>query len=75
MKPPVCEICQKRLTIGSADKPTGGLVWFKDYRDLPQGMVGHPKGLGWFCEQHYQQAQLFSDHSKADAIGKIRSLL
>ena len=72
MKPPICEICQKRMSVDSTDKAKGGLVWFNDFQQLPQGMVGHPKGLGWFCGQHYEQAQLHNNHSKAEAIRQIK---
>lgn len=75
MKPPICEICQKRLSINTADGAAGGLVWFKDYQDLPQGMVGHPQGLAWFCGEHYKQAQVLDDLTITDAIRKIKSSL
>ncbi|GAA4809775.1 hypothetical protein GCM10011365_15400 [Marinicella pacifica] len=75
MKPPVCEICQKRLTLDSDSESTGGLVWFKNYQPLPPRMVGHPKGIGWFCGVHYKQAQTLNNLDMTDAIQQIKSSL
>lgn len=70
MKPPICEICIKHLNEDCLGE--SGLVWFKDYQDLPPGMVGHPKGLGWFCGQHFKSAQSLNNLSKADAVRQLK---
>lgn len=70
MKPPICECCGKDFR---DDIGTGGTVRFADYEPLPDGMVGHPKGLAWFCGEHLEKARLLQDHSLPDALKMMRS--
>ena len=58
MKPPICFLCNNNFGselyhIGSG----GSLVQFADYKPLGMGMVGHPRGLEWFCSEHLPAAQ------------------
>ena len=69
MKPPICEFCGKDFRTESKD---GGLVRFADYKPLPQGMVGHPKGLAWFCGQHLEKADSLQDRSLPEALKLMR---
>ena len=69
MKPPVCEVCRKRFS-PRADE--AGTVRFANYEKLPKGMVGHPRGLGWFCAKHYQKAKVLEALPMSDAVKKLR---
>ena len=44
---------------------------FADYQPLPTGMVGHPRGLGWFCHLHLNQAQQLTTLTMADALHQL----
>ena len=60
MKPPICRICDKKLT----DLDDGGLIYFKkrpsdiewEKRMEEIGGVGHPPYAEWFCKNHYDKA-------------------
>ena len=60
MRPPICDICNKKF-----DDKEGGLVYFKkrpsdmewDIRMQQPGMVGHPPYAEWFCGLHYEKAK------------------
>lgn len=73
MKPPICEVCDLDFRHELEKNPaTGGLVYFSDYQSLDNGMVGHPKGLGWFCAKHLSDAQFLSSLSKRMAMEQLR---
>jgi hypothetical protein len=75
MKPPICEICDKRIM----DMDKGGLVYFQktkpdeewDRKVEEEGMIGHPPYAEWFCEEHYYLATKFSALPKRVAIVSI----
>ena len=69
MKPPICEFCGKDFR---DDMKNGGMVRFANYEPLPQGMVGHPKGLAWFCGEHLETAESLQGHSLPDALKMMR---
>lgn len=72
MLPPVCELCDLDFRYDlEKDETSGGLVRFADFQDLPDGKVGHPKGLGWFCARHLKDAQFLSSLSKSAAIAQL----
>ena len=63
MRPPICELCRGRAV---------ETVRFADYEPLPDGMVGHPRGLGWFCDRHLGAARALRGEALGDAIGLLR---
>lgn len=69
MKPPICEFCGKNF---QKEVENGGLVRFADYEPLPERMVGHPKGLAWFCGKHLETAESLQDRSLPDALKMMR---
>ena len=69
MQPPICEVCQSDGRTGDDEF---GLVQFADFEPLPEDIVGHPPGLGWFCGEHTQQAESLAHLSLAEAVRQIR---
>lgn len=67
MRPPICDLCGKRF-----DASDGGLVRFADYEPLPNGRVGHPKGVLWFCPRHIAAAEKRSEQPSTAAIESMR---
>ncbi len=67
MRPPICAVCYSRFS--PAD---GGSVRFADYKPLPHGMTGHPKGLEWFCGDHIEAARALTSGTRNDAVAAIR---
>ena len=61
MRPPICEVCQKEFY----PKKEGGLIFFKETaegrafhkRVEEEGITGHPPEDGWFCGDHYEEAE------------------
>lgn len=72
MKPPICEFCHRDFR---ASVKEGGTVRFADYKPLPERMVGHPKGLAWFCAEHLDQAQELAELKRLDALRMMRARL
>lgn len=76
MKPPICEICNKRIE----DMEKGGLVYFQktkkdkewDKRCEEEGFVGNPPYASWFCEDHYLIAKKFSALPKRVAVVSVK---
>jgi len=76
MRPPICIICGKDFRNG---KDPGGLVTFNktpeelahNTRMQDQGMVGHQKGVEWFCSKHIQAAEKYKHLTLEKAISKI----
>ena len=73
MRPPICAVCDRdfRDDLEESDL-AGDLVTFIDYEALPEGMVGHPKGVEWFCSKHIRKAKILSHLSSKVAIYQIR---
>lgn len=67
MRPPRCALCGDT----KFDLKEGGLVRFANYESLPKGMVGHPKGLEWFCGRHIESAKSRSYLPSNEAIEKM----
>ena len=67
MKPPQCALCGERFDPAEG----GGLVRFADYQPMPEGVVGHPRGLEWFCSAHLEMARSRSYLEAADAIQEM----
>ena len=63
MKPPQCAYCHKRFKASNRN-----LVKFADYQALPERMVGHPKGMLWFCGEHIEKARQLKDLPSKDAL-------
>ncbi len=68
MKPPICALCHRDFR---RDTEGGGLVRFRDEKSLPDGMVGHPRGVEWFCQRHLAAAQKLSSLSLGEAMAKL----
>jgi hypothetical protein len=47
-------------------------VRFRDSAPLPEGMTGHPDGVEWYCERHFDAAEALSEASYADALHELR---
>lgn len=45
---------------------------FADYSPLPQGRVGHPHGLEWFCAEHDVAAEALSGKRIDEAMFELR---
>ncbi|MEL6445617.1 MAG: hypothetical protein AAF089_14675 [Bacteroidota bacterium] len=45
---------------------------FSDYEPLPPRMVGHPKGLHWFCSDHVEAAKALADKPWSEARALLR---
>lgn len=45
---------------------------FSNYRPLPDGMVGHPRGVGWFCRRHLRGARALARGPMGRAVGALR---
>ena len=39
---------------------------------LPDGMVGHPSGLEWFCGEHLTRARSFAHLPLEEAMERLR---
>lgn len=65
MRPPICEVCGRRAR---------ATVGFADYKSLPDGMVGHPRGLGWFCAWHLPGARRLTGWTMGEAVRRLEVL-
>ena len=63
MRPPICEVCRRKAV---------ETVRFADYEPLPDGMVGHPRGLGWFCRWHLAGARALDGRTMGAAVRRLR---
>ena len=70
MMSPICAICH---TDFDPFGDSAGTVAFTDFEPLPDGMVGHPNGLVWFCERHYAAAKALMDLPSTEAVQRIWS--
>lgn len=61
MRPPICEVCHKEFD----PRNEGGLIFFKETVEgrafhkkvEEEGITGHPPDAGWFCQNHYEEAE------------------
>lgn len=75
MRPPICRICDNKLT----DMNDGGLIYFKkrpsdlewEKRIEEIGGVGHPPYAEWFCKKHFEKA----NELKHLTINKVLEIL
>ena len=65
MKPPICEVCGSRFDADAA------LVRFADYEPLPDRVVGHPRGLAWFCGRHLAAAEELKHLTEKEALKRL----
>ena len=76
MKPPICDICDKRIV----DMENAGLVYFQktkadkewDKKCEKEGFIGHPPYAEWFCRNHYLIAKKYSTLPLRAAIVSIQ---
>jgi len=69
MRPPMCDLCKGKF---SPSHDGGGTVRFANYEPLPKGMVGHPKGLVWFCAEHIEAAKALNHLDHKEAMQQLR---
>lgn len=77
MRPPICGICNKS---NRRDEVKCRLVTFAltqeekafNQRMIDNRMVGHKKGLEWFCQEHVQIAKKYSHLTLREAFKAIR---
>ena len=75
MRPPICAVCGRDFRHDlENDDLSGGTVRFSDFINLPEGKVGHPNGLEWFCSQHIRKAKTLSHLTAKQAILYIKSV-
>ena len=73
MKPPMCALCLRSLDdVKVRCGLAGDLVAFADHRPLPDGLVGHPHGLAWFCGDHLAAATALADRPVDEAMETLR---
>jgi len=48
------------------------MVEFAEYAPQPEGYLGHPQGLEWFCDDHLIAARAVSGKSSEEAIELIK---
>lgn len=73
MRPPICECCGLDFRDDDLHSETsGGLVRFADFEPLPEGMVGHPPGLAWFCSKHITAARGFTEMALGAALIRLK---
>ena len=44
---------------------------FADYEPLPEGRVGHPAGLEWFCPEHLEGGLALQHWKRDPAVAKL----
>ena len=69
MRPPICALCGHDFR---HEDDGGDLVRFRAAKSLPDGMVGHPRGVEWFCRRHLAAARELSGSSLAEAMTELR---
>ena len=74
MRPPICACCGLDFRDDDLHSETsGGLVRFADYEPLPEGMVGHPEGLAWFCSKHITAARALTAYPLSEALKRLQN--
>lgn len=69
MKPPYCFLCHKDCRCAAFHlNAGGGFVRFADFLPLPDGKVGHPQGLEWFCPEHLPAAKTLAFKNSNGAL-------
>jgi hypothetical protein len=73
MQPPICAHCHLDFRTDDLYKgASGGLVRFSDYQALPEGWVGHPEGVAWFCAKHIEAARVLDTLPLGKALARMR---
>ena len=73
MRPPICAYCGLDFRDEDLHSETsGGLVRFADYAPLLEGIMGHPKGLAWFCAKHITAARGLKDMALSEALMHLK---
>lgn len=71
MRPPICSLC--RHLSGSDDtSASGAWVDFADFEPLPPHVIGHPRGLEWFCSAHLPAARRLAGLPSDAALDELR---
>ena len=76
IKPPICEVCDKRI----GEDEECGLVYFKkrpsdlewDKKASQPGFVGHPPYAAWFCSEHLEKAKALEHLTISEAMQKLK---
>ena len=85
MMPPHCAVCELDLHKLKDNETVSGsfhIVGFKKTKEQeefektrPQGWVGQPANLVWFCNKHAEIAAKYPDLTKGEALKKIKEEL
>jgi hypothetical protein len=79
MKPPICEVCLRRI----GENEEGKLLYFKrsprdrewDKKAEEPGFDGHPPYAAWFCSEHLEKAENLTYLILPEAMEKIKKEL
>jgi hypothetical protein len=73
VKPAYCWLCGRDFRWEWFHTRGGGeLVQFRDYEPLPEGCVGQPRGLEWFCRDHAPEARALAALDSHEALRELR---
>ena len=73
MKAQYCSLCGRDFRYDWFHTGDGGeLVRFRDYEPMPEGCVGRPQGLEWFCRDHAPAALSLVTQDSATALVVLR---
>ena len=73
MKSEYCWLCGRDFRCELFYAQSGGeLIRFRDFAPLPDGVVGHPRGLEWFCRTHAPAARDLSHLDSASALTELQ---
>src|SRR5262249_26791201 len=73
VKSPYCWLCGRDFRCEWFHTEGGGeLVRFRDYAPLPEGQVGHPQGLEWFCREHGPAARDLAHLGSTTALAGLQ---
>lgn len=73
MKPPVCRLCGRDFRSEWFHAQSGGeLIYFRDYEPLPDEVVGHPRGVEWFCRAHAPAAKRLARLDSSSALVELQ---
>jgi hypothetical protein len=73
MKAEYCWLCGRDCRSEWFYTQAGGAwVRFRDYRQLADGVVGHPQGLEWFCRDHVAAARNLAHLDSASALIELQ---
>jgi hypothetical protein len=73
MKPSVCELC-KKPHLAESGSVSGDWLEFADYKPLELGVIGHPDGFEYFCDEHVEAARKLTHLPANDALSELQKI-